>query len=239
MKTSADDCRKSSAEASQVYIIASNSIKNRQMKNKITAIAILTVSVLGISVLMLQKTIKNMSDETLIWVTDIQNGYEGYRDLVEVPEFKERVLKGTRQLPVYSGDVEVSPYAASKSITDNSNLDGGFFSTSVSSVAEVVSPQRRSSSRANSQQHTASIMPVLPKKSSMDGLIASNRVTQSEPMTTELAAPFTNSSAGMPGPQRMFGTNDNPPGEGAPVGEGAALLILLAAVYGFYNRLKR
>ena len=209
------------------------------MKEKIPAIALITIAVIAISVLTLQMTIKNISEDSLIWVTDVKNGYEGYGDPLEVPEFKERAHTSIRQVPVYSGEVEISPYSASNSLPDNPNFDAGFFSNSVTSVADVVSPQRRSSYRENSEQHSLSIMPVLPKKSSMDGLIASNRLTQAETVTAELAAPFSNSSAGMGGPQRMFGDNDNPPAEGAPVGEGTAFLLLLVAAYAFYIRLKR
>ncbi|MBP1663412.1 MAG: hypothetical protein H6Q19_552 [Bacteroidetes bacterium] len=65
-------------------------------------------------------------------------------------------------------------------------------------------------------------------------LVTSGKDLQSELLASNISVPFSGSNN--PGPMRMDGGDDNPPPEGAPVGNGIFVMLLLAAGYTLYRK---
>ena len=208
------------------------------MKTKIGTIALLTLTVLSLSFLLLRSTIHSIKEEALIESFNKvrPNTQQVLAATIEVPVYKPR-NKSSKS--IYSGNTEgFSSFSASESYSGGMGKEQEIFSTTMamSSGSGKSSISHRSGNNAEKSQSSATIALKQSKSSGSERLYASNRVSVRGEAASGLTQPF---SGGVSGPlMRIDGDDYNPPAEGAPVGEGVVILLVLSVAYGVYQRFR-
>ena len=209
------------------------------MKTKIGTIALLSLTVLSLSFLLLRSTIHSIKEEALIESFNKvrPNTQQVLAATIEVPVYKPR-NKSSKS--IYSGNTEgFSSFSASESYSGGMGKEQEIFSTTMamSSGSGKSSISHRSGNNAEKSQSSATIALKQLKSSGSERPYASNRVSVRGEAASGLTQPF--SGGGVSGPlMRIDGDDYNPPAEGAPVGEGVVILLVLSVAYGVYQRFR-
>ena len=209
------------------------------MKTKIGTIALLTFTVLSLSFLLLRSTIHSIKEEALIESFNKvrPNTQQVLAGTIEVPAYKPR-NKSSKS--IYSGNTEgFSSFSSSESYSGGVGNDPEIFSTTavISSNGGKSSLGHRAGYNAEKSIPSAMIALKQSKSSGSERLYASNRVSVRVEAASGLTQPF--SGGGVSGPlMRMDNDDYNPPAEGAPVGEGVVILLVLSVAYGVYQRFR-
>ncbi|NLI72434.1 MAG: hypothetical protein GX361_06835 [Bacteroidales bacterium] len=213
------------------------------MKTKIIAILLLTFLLVGTSVLIMNKSIKKMivSEATL----------PSFGEASVLADYEDFDTDNVVKVPAYTGS---SSYVQS---SYNSNLGSTFYDYSVlpvsndegisvgsvyvhgHSIGQGMSNRKRGNNLSTESSPISSpmiamsyprhIQAIDKNRSFSSGTISDRRdVSQ-----TQLTQPFSDKAA-VPGPMRAIG--EFPPAEGAPVGEGLPILILLSGAYMYFRR---
>lgn len=207
------------------------------MKNKIIAISLLTLTLVGVSAMLIMNSINNLnvSENVLpsFGKTVNLDNYDSFEKMVEVPAFKGRVGSARS----FSSGTDESPYNYSVSTKNPSEM---IANSSPGYAGHGISNFRGSGKKNNSvvnnspiaMNNSVIVRPIDRAGSFSSGTVAERR----ESAVAQVSEPFTSSNSMIPGPMRMDGDGESPPGEGAPVGEGLIVLLLFAGAYLFYRR---
>lgn len=213
------------------------------MKTKIIAILLLTFLLVGTSVLIMNKSIKKMivSEATLpsFGEASVLADYEDFDtdNVVKVPAYTG---SSAYVQPSYNSNLGSTFYDYSVlPVSDDEGISVGSLYVHSHSIGQGMSNRKRGSNLSTESSPISSpmiamsyprhIQTIDKNRSFSSGTISDRRdVSQ-----TQLTQPFSDKAA-VPGPMRAIG--EFPPAEGAPVGEGFPILILLGGVYMYFRR---
>lgn len=214
------------------------------MKTKIIMISILTIAIVGMSIIVLNDLVNKINDEANIVYTGqyIDNTLldDNSKTWIDVPVHKKR-SSGNRTATRSRGSIDLS----GNSMTSQSELTS-FNSGLVEFSSELTKNKQayaisRGVQQARFERQDVNYRPIAATSinksyqgSFQTSLPDGELQALSNSNFSKNSQPFENS--GMKPRMRMEGDGENPPGEGAPVGEGLFILFALAGIYLFRFR---
>lgn len=209
------------------------------MRKKIIAIMLLTLALTGLSAFLMHTSIKGIyADEAGLpsYGKDVMYAEsESYDEMaeVQVPAFKGRTVSAR---PSYRAGTDGSnsySYNGSSALHTNDIVSSNTHPMVSASSYYGQGKRKADPSMSGSQLSMNYTWRDKPDKSASfsAGTVADRR----ESSMTQVSQPFSSNSA-IPGPMRLIGDDELPPGEGAPVGGGFWILAVLAGAYAFLRK---